>query len=66
MNRSIALLLPLLLAPSGCIIYENNGDQHFGAGDWWNDDGAFDTASPSEGHGPRAVSRAARQRGRRL
>lgn len=48
MNRSIALLLPLLLAPSGCIIYENNGDQDFSPGGWWNDDGSFDTAEPPE------------------
>ncbi len=49
MNRSIALLLlPLSLAPSGCIIYENNGDQDFSSGDWWNDDGEFDTASPPD------------------
>ncbi len=47
MNRAIALLLPLLLAPSGCIIYENNGDQDLNPGDWWND-GSTDTSNPGD------------------
>jgi hypothetical protein len=47
MNRTIGLLLPLLLAPSGCIIYENTGDQNL-ASDWWDESDEEDM-DPSDG-----------------
>ena len=48
MTRTIALLLPLLLAPSGCIIYENNSEHDLDASDWWSDDDSGNLANPGD------------------